>query len=681
LSYATLLSEEGIKANYLVILKPDRIVTGWQSLGGNLFKVSFTLGHVIAVSQDGSALTEVFVSPSFGEFWWDFDNEELYINVNTPGSSTMVVNYEIYSGTIGTHWYRIPTDDTTRTVYYEPLIIQPPNFKATLSDSLLGFLPSQSSSITIGNPEHNIEEHLYESSFNKKTVDVYHWLDDLDTGNIKLVISALGGNITYTLDRFSISLLDRIDIYDSEWRNLNNSFYNTTDFPSIDPDKIGQPIRFVAGVADSILCTNLDYEADNPTTSTNRIWGAREGALNAVAQTVSAAPASTVTRTYLDDTDGLNIGDSVWLNKATDEYVFITAVNRTGSEYIEHAALVSGAAAPGDTASRGTVAWVGIEQGGVQYKAFYIRDYTEAVSNNVVQLNLLSGAEANLGINTLDSTEPIYARVYGDTNSATIGGSPFGSDSDNFSALTSPAVILYNILKSHIGIAESEINTASFQTLESDIGAEDIGFALPERQGDDFPTYKEVITKIITSNLIQLFLDNDGKWEVSVIKPLTTEDKTIQEDEVTLRSIRYNIRYDDLISDVIVSYNWQEFLDRSDKETASSNTAIYLHGVSKQKTFETYLLESSDASTLADRYSFIFGDRQGSFHISSKNRFFDTLISDIINVEMTKLLGFAYDEDTLRSRDYDVISLDKGLRRVNMVLTDQKGVEDNSGSW
>jgi len=347
LSYAALLQEEGIKAHYLAVLKPARVVTGWSLVSGTLYKVDFLLGHVISVSKDGSFLTEVGASPSFGEFWFDYTNGELYINTNNPSSATIVVAYEIFIGTIGAHWHRIPTDATTRVVYYEPLIMQPPQSRAMLSESLSGFLPTQSSNIIIGNPDHIFEEHLYESSFNKKTIDIYHWLDELDTDNIKKIMSAIGGNVRYQVDRILINLLDRIDIFDQEWRNLGKSFYSSSDFPNIDPDAIGRPVRFVAGTADSINITNLDYESENPTTSTNRIWGVRDGNLNPIVQTVSASPASTTTRTYLNDTDGLNIGDGVWLDKATDEYRIITAVNRTGSEYIEHAALVSGAASGG----------------------------------------------------------------------------------------------------------------------------------------------------------------------------------------------------------------------------------------------------------------------------------------------------------------------------------------------
>lgn len=682
MSYAALLSEEGIKSNFLIVFKPAIIQTGWALVSGSIYKIDFTIGHVIGVTVDGSALTEgSSPSLSFGEWYYDYDNEELYISTNTPSTKTIVVNYELFYSTTGVHWHRIPTDTSKRTVYWEPLVIKPPSFKGTLSNALFGFLPSQTSTITLGNPEHTLEQHLYAGSFNKREIDVYHWLDDeLDSANMKKLMAGLCGNIQYRISEVTFSLVDRIDLFSEEWRNLNKNFFATSDFSGLDPNFVGNPIRHVRGMADRINLVNVDYVDQNPTTADNRDWIAREGALNQVQQTVAGSPASTTTRTYLNSVDGLNVGDTARFNKTTDEYREITVVDTT-SKYVEHAAFVSGAAVGGDTVDRATVSYVSIKQSDIDYKAMYIRDYTESVVNNCVQITFTASAEANLGISTLSATEIVYGRVYGETNASTLGGSPFGSDSARYEALTDPVVILYEILKTHLGIAEADINTSSFQTLQSAIGDEDIGFAVPRDVSGGFPQYKNIISDIMQSNLIKLYLDEDNKWTVDVIKPIASLDKTIEEDEVLEESIGYEINYRDMLSDIIVAYRYKEVDNLSDKETYHYDNAEWLYSVKAQKTFETYLLDSADATDLARRLGFIYGEREGTFKISAKNRFFDTQISDKIKVSLDKHLGFAYVDGTLRDRTYDVLGIDKGLRRVNITLNDQKGIEDNSGSY
>ena len=106
-----------------------------------------------------------------------------------------------------------------------------------------------------------------------------------------------------------------------------------------------------------------------------------------------------------------------------------------------------------------------------------------------------------------------------------------------------------------------------------------------------------------------------------------------------------------------------------------------MHGVKKQRTFNTYLLEASDAATLATRLADIFGDRKGRFTIRSKNRFFSNKISDVLEVNRTALPGFSFDKKTLRTRTFNILEIDKGLDSTTMVLDDQRGIEENSGDF
>lgn len=202
-----------------------------------------------------------------------------------------------------------------------------------------------------------------------------------------------------------------------------------------------------------------------------------------------ASPSSTTTRTYLDNAQGITVGDTVLINKTTDESRIVTAVNYTGSDYIEHASLSSGAAANGDTVSRATTARVDIFQQGIKYTALYGRDYSETVdANGAVKFTFVSGLETNLSLpSTLSPTDSLVCRVYGKQNNITLGGPAYGSNDSETGNITLLPSILLDILKRFAGVPESEINTSSFTTLSSD-SDDRLGFAIPEQSVISFPS-------------------------------------------------------------------------------------------------------------------------------------------------------------------------------------------------
>ncbi len=682
MTYANNVQEEAITNEFLIVITPARKVTSWTSVTGNIYSNNFTLGYVSSVEIDGVAQTLVTSSTvGSGEYYWDNTNQLLYINSAAPSGDFIVVFYELYFGTKGAHFPRIPTSAKSTTnvdVYFDPVVIKSPAFDATLSDSLVGYLPSKTSSLTIGNPDHNFEIHLYESSFNQKQIKVYHWLGDLETANMKKLIDGKMENVSYKSETVSIKILDRIDVFNQEYRNTNNSFYAIADFASVDPAFVGRSIRYVYGRADSCILVNLDYNVDAPTTSNNRIWAVREGAVNTYTGTVPASPASTTTKTYVDDATGLSIGDLVWIDKASDEYALITNVDYT-SNFIEHAAL-SVAASAADTVKRGTLGNLYVKQGDVRYKLFFNRDYTESVSNNVVTITLNASAESNTGCSTLSGLETLDGRIYGEQNDVTKGGSPFGSDSTSYNSLTNPAVILFDLLK-QAGIAESEIDLDSFDTLSTQISGDEIGFSLPKTINEDFPTYKNILTDIFQSNLVQLFINNDGKWEVDYLKVLPSADVTIDNTEILSASVKYDIKYNDLISDIVINYNYREVFDNYLTSKVTSNNAKYLHQINKQKTFNSLLIDSASAGTLATRLADIYGERQGYINFTCKNRFFNNYISDIIDVSLEKHVGFSYTEGTENTRSYEILDISKSSNTIKIKATDNKGIENNAGDF
>lgn len=688
MSYNDLIQNEAIRTEFLVILKPSKRVTDWKNIVGYRYSSVFLYGYVVGVTINGEVQTlATSASPSVGEYFWDNETRTVYVIDSSITTSIVSVTYELYFATNGAHFPRIPTEEKSENnidVYYEPVVIDVPAFKATLDQSIIGFLPSQTSRLTLGNYNSELEKYLYDSSFSKKQILVYHWLSKLKTENIKLLIDATMGNLTYTTSKLKIDIIDRIEIFSNEYRNENNSFYKTSDFPNLSEYYVGTPITYVIGKSESINFINLDYNVDTPTTSNNRVWSIREGNSSQTAYEV-VFNTNTTTRTYPSFSggytlEGLNIGDHIQIAQGLNNYyAIITDVNRSGILYIDHTAIPV-ACTVGDTIYRSTCGNAFIIQNSKRYKLFRTRDYVESVINNVVVITLNSSAETNVGCSTLNGLEEIQGRVYGETNSVTKDGIAFGNNSEVFGSLTNPAVILFSLLKKS-GVQENEINLSSFDDLNNEIGDIEIGFALPLNDTNSFPVFKEIFINIFKSNLIQLFLNTENKWTVNYLKPLSTPDVTVDNSDILEKSLTYSIDYDDLVSNVIVGYDYSKTSTRYKTQSYESNIAKFLHGINRQKTFNTFLLNKLDAYFLALQLSHIYGDRKGVISFRCKNRFFENFISDIIGVSLEKHVGFDYENGVSRERSYSIISIEKNSKDVTIIANDQKGVQENMGDF
>lgn len=698
MAYSDNLDDEGINSQYLAIIKPRRLMdtATWSLVSATVYKQSFDYGQILNVTDDGTTLDEASSSAlSDGDWFYDTDNLELYIDVGgDPSTSDIVATYEIYVGTYDAHFNRIPDDDTTRNVYYEPVIVRSPTVRSSSSQVLFGFLPTQSTQIVLSNATHIFEKHVYDSSFNRADIDIYHYLGELITENVKKIFSGSCTNVLYNDQQLTIPILDRNNIFNEEYRNsVGTSFYTTGQFSGLDPDFEIRPIRQVYGVVDGFIPVNIDFVKDSPTTSDNREWSCiQEESGNLPDKTATVQGGSTTTRTYVDDADGLSVGDHVFIDSsggpAFDEYPIITLVDKSGSpHFFEHAATAN-AAASGSIVYRPFVGALTLVQTGGSFDLAYNRDFTTYFdgTNKIAGFQLTASAESNVGATTINpTTDYLHARIYGTSNNVTLGGPAFGSDSSDTNNLTSGIVILFDLLKKS-GLAESDIDTTTFTSLEATI-TDQVGFAIPTLSTENFPTYKELLIDILQTLLLKFFLDNDNKWTISQVAPLGTVTKTIEDDEILQGSFKYEFNYSNIVNKIINEYRFREVSKKNtrsnsaDRVTSASTNAERLHLVIKQKTYKSLHILESEAQTYSDRLSYIFGERTGSVEFLTKNRFFDTELNDNIKISRTRMPGYDYDVDTNRDRESSVIASNKSLRTINISADDQKGIEDNSGSW
>lgn len=691
MTYATLLAEESPIQKFLVVMNPRKHVEGWTVVSGFIYKASFTFSHPTSVTVDGVTMTEVQTS-SVGVSEWYFDEtaQELYLRTPQsadPDSTITVVTFPIYAATFDAYWHADPLDDTTDILYYEPMVQKVPQVKITNSDALFGFLPVQSSSVTLINAEHWAERYVYDCSFNAASIKIYHALGStLTINNIDLIYDGLMSDVSYDTETVTIKTLDRVDIFNTEYRNSDTSFFNTTDFANVDPNKIGAPIRYVYGYVKGFVPVNIDYVSTSPGTSDNRDWvvcGEQTG-LSEVTRTVSASPSSTTTRTYISFAQGISVGDMVMLDGTTDYYVEVTAVNLTGDNYIEHAAN-AGAMASGDTVRKGFVSRIEIVQNGVKYKPKYIRDYT--IGNFAVGtrgFSFTTSMEANLGMSTLTTNDTVSCTVYGRVNDIiTTGLTSNDSEKNN---LANPVIVIFDLLKRTAGLSDSQINLTDFAAARTATSTQGIGLAIPASSSGTFPTLKTLITDILKTSLIRFYLDEDLKWTVSVIGNSTTAIDEIDKTEL-LEKLSADYEYSDLYSDILVEYMNREVGDTIGQTNTNSTVTQenlrtkYLHLKNKTYTHRSLHFRSTDAQTLCDKISYIFGERKGTFSVRLRQKYYPANLNDTLTITSEKLPGFAYTEGTENSTDVVVIESVKDTRGIKLKLDDQKAIVDNTGSF
>jgi hypothetical protein len=675
-------------------MRPRRIVESFTLVAFGVYKAEFDFGYIARVWADDEELQAgTSQSLSSNQFFYDEDDGFLYVKIGggtDPSLNIVTAAYELYLGTTDAHITRVPTDSASNPAYFEPLVKTSPIISLSISDNLFGFMPNQTASMTVSNATHFFDRHLYDSTFHQAELFLYHALKNLEPTNIKLIFSGTIGDLRYSNTEISFQVFSILDVLSSEFRHgLGQSFYGTDTFPNVDPYYSARPIRKVYGLVNGLIPVNIDYEINSPTTSDNRIFVVHGGQSNlgSVTQTVSVTPSSTVTRTYVNST-GFSVGDSVWLDRVsgTDEYVIVTNVD-AGGTYIEHTSIASPMSS-GDSVKRSLVGNVVIYQNATRFQPLYGRDYTETLlAGNTVGFTLANNFEATLGMLVFNPlNDRLFCRVYGPKNSVTINGNPVGTNDTKLGNLTNPVSITVDLLK-RAGIRDSELDETSLVALAgTSVGA--VGFSMPSDDTSDFPIYRDIVSKIMASILGSLIIRADNKIKISVIEPLNTEDIEIDDNEIERDSVRFSFDNRELISDVFVEYNFQETQDSSVK-TGSTISRVYktnektkyLYQTEKQRTFQAILIRESDADDLARRLSYIFGDRRGLIEFSTKNRFFETLPSDTVNFKSIRMPGFNYDGSTERSRLGFVTESSKGLRSVEIVIDDLKGVVDNYLTW
>jgi hypothetical protein len=704
-SYASELERFTIDSQYLMVVVPRRLVTDWTVDTGDVYTAPFDYGQVVKVSADDATLTEAAdaASVTANTWYYDVDTATLYINVEAdPSTFDVVAGYELYLGTTDAAWYRSPLDDSTRVVYFEPLIVRSPQVQASLSDIFFGYMPAASTTIVISNVTQFLQRHLYDSSFHKSELTLYHYVERLTTSTMKVVYRGVVSQIEATDEEVTLKVLDRTDILEVEFRDTTvaHNFFSSSITPLIDPAFKNRPMRTLYGMVEGVIGINWEYDPAEVVNKNRNYFvftgDNAESDYGELTIPIAASPSSTTTRTYLDSVDGLRVGDDIYVNfedGGIRDATTITLVESGASPpYIEHDAISD----PGETPNsiqRRCIAQGWVIRNGTAYRLQFAFEYLSVIHETVdgkifayatlLQTNIISRLGFYVGPN-----DTLFFRCYGSKNDVTLNGSPLGGDSTSTGNMTTVIPIMVDILKNAVGLAEDEIDIPAFQALASTV-TDEVSFQLPFRTGEDFPSCREIIARLCQTAMLRFYLNADNKWTVSQIGPTPAADLTADDQDTVDAAISFAYDYQDVVSDVLVDYAFSEISSKNQVAPegatktvrAVSNVAKRLHNVTRQKTFQSLHAFEEDAQRLADRLAFYLGDRRGTLRLTAKHKFFQTELGGVIDVTRTRLPGFEFDDETERTRSYSVIGTSKGLTEITLDLDDLKGINDNSGDW
>ncbi len=707
MTYADNIESHEIEKHTLIVVHPRIRVTNWTNVSGSIWKSPFSFGVVSRVwstyNNDNGLTQGSSSSVGSGEFYHDYYTNELFVFSSTdPDSDTFpgrTVEFKLNLSDKQFTGPCDPLDSSSQVVEWRAVLGTVPFSQNGSRDNAYGFVPMVDGAISISNHEGWMNPFLHEGSFTFGVVKGYILAsNELDTSLTKQIFFGYTSGLRYSGEKVSITTTDAIRFFD---RQFTNRKITEISGYVLDPatTSAGQEykIRKLYGAHSSIQPINIEYtEAFG--TNNNRYWLTHDRAKSldgltylspgTVSYTVDHLAANTSTRTYTTTQPKIQVDDTVQMTRsAVNKYVKVTAV---GPDYFDHE-TVTGSAASGDTVIRYFVGnlYVEFTPGDVHllYAGLHYGVFTDA-TNNIHGIQLGNNFEgvyfATTAINP--AVAKFSARVYGHTTL-----DQYSDSTDVAATVTNGGIVAKSVAMIYRFLIESgfsadDIDEQSFKDATADSFS--TGVLIPDQWNGNPPTYREVITKLLSGNLYRLAFSEVGNaLKLSLVEieplPVTTD---YEADDTNFGSFEYEHDYGDIYSTVNVTVDKREFplsgQGGSESVTYDSSIAANLHFKSSIFNVDSYMYDGTEAQAVADRYGFILGDRRGFYTLRFGLEYLDkSNLNSSYTISREKLPGFEYLEGTLNSRKMVVVETTKSSNGVKLTLEDQRGIEENAGSW
>lgn len=626
------------------------------------------------------------------------------------GLETATVNdYILYTedplffSTESNYFFLKPTDSNSKEVFWDGKILSVPKRSISMRDISVGIMPSIPGYMSVSTVDNDLVIKLSNSSIYNSFVEIYETINELTSSNSKLIFS--GTIVNYDITDTEVNF---------EIKDLPSIFSQTATTPILGAGANQKVLPDVSGVKDGYRCILADsthfYFGGNSFETTNTKYSFATYYVRYF--TGDSPPANTTTRTYVPVRKF--VGDTVVLCNYNSgvpnynptggiEYVTVTASGTdSGYNYIEHAALLN----PMFYYSwilMSPIHKVTIIQDGKNFTPMPHRDYYVS-GFDILYIGFNAAVVSNLGLARMPNENDLiivrlesgYVEAYPvngytgfkdyilATRSITVN-----YEDSRSSSITNPIVKIFSYLVDHLKIRRSDIDIENFCDQIIDTQSDTVSFSIPVKSSEQVPSYRDLISGLLQTVLMRLFVDTNGKWKLSKIGPMPlTPTLTLSDSDILKDSFKVEFDHSDIASEIVVEYDFREYQDVITDEIGkpkisrrvNSETAAKFRNT-RSMTFTSYHFDQSRVDILAKRLSFIYSDRRCLYKFALPAKFKNVNIGDTIEIIRSRLPGFLYTENQMNSVKGVVVEIEYLDDRVNIVIDDQKGIEDNKASW
>jgi hypothetical protein len=700
MTFATQIARQGSERTFLARLTAKRNVTSTLVLSaGTTYTVSVPY-NVSSVTRNGVAMTQITSgSPTNGQFIYDQATQVLTLNSTTaPNVSTgvFIVFYRIYLCTgAGTVACDDPSGSVGLVQQWEPRITESPSFGSYYDDALAGVFSYGDVSLSISNGDAWFQQFLTANdSFKSSAAEIWYFIDDI--ANIQRFYTGSLTKISGREGEFTLTLSDafnRLRIPAFMGDTKDESYFEFSGFPNVDPNKNGQPCRFVTGSSspwrqriigidnNSISVREIDQERTQeavctsfavPSTTTNRQWG-----LCRLSGDIPSNSFTSITRVlYGGEKDfavfingssaNYQIGDTFRWIEGGVTYCGVVGINTAfvlgGLNYNLYiinccrqsnglsATVGAGTLTTGSTNVATPSLGILIQYGPrAYYNNWYARygaDYTRAVvatsgGNGYARITFVNNFEAHDFEDAVDNPTLLTPQQH-----------------KIFFRLSNNAPLSHgDLLKKMVEASGLVADAASFTQADTDLAA-DTYMQIPTTAESDYQSYIKYAQQVLKSTLGFLTVNEMGEVIYRLIAaPSGTSD--LDENNAAIQSI--DIDYNDIVK-TIIFYN--EDLSDNPDVTQTSNVARYLHQTENVERFVHVLTD------ISARAATIFNIRKNRYavykhlvaHTESLLALGDDVTLSNVNVlggsgtVSAKIVGLTKGADSLEVESTDLLS-------------------------
>ncbi len=680
-------------------LKPRRGVEYDLTLdSGNVYQTTFLTDSLCAVEVNGVSYTLTTGTPTAGQYSFSRSTKVLKIYLTSPPLNYQTVNsgivasyYLHFTNTEGFYYFSDPEDTGSEVFYFEPRIVDVPEFSVTSENIVDGIFTVGNTNISLINNDKYFQQFLTDyDSFSRAEFKSWHCLDDLN--NVKKLF--FGSIINVNLNDVNVSMsIDNIfaaleNTYVSN-TTFERSTYRNSLFTVKDEDRdkyilelfcktsmceqtkrlteMAYTPRGFAGNQqyyrfDKVnAAINVNYNA-NISTANNRTW----------ACCIETSSPSTVSEIIAGKATVSFAGINLYKVSVADATLYLpgdTVVTDFGVTNISNSVVVvdydnnfiylnDNSYSNGQTIYRPSISVVQWYVSGTDEGRFILQygtDYTVTTIDNVRCIELANNFENNYVSASFDQLAGIFP-------DAILEFRAWNHDDLNH------AIVMQELIES-VGLTIDLTSFAAAESFKFSVAGPEIftNFTLPFWGSNDMPAVKEVIEKLLTSTFGYITPNNDFEIEYHNFELPIAPTESIDDNQIIEGTLQQSIDYKDVYSNFRFKnihnhslYNHPKLTTRlniSETRTVDKLRAKYYHGIDKTKEIE-HIIEDNYNTGIINIIAYVLGERRLTVSFETKGSNFLSIIGDEFIIDSAKVVDL--------EKNIKILSITKAINKTQV---------------